>query len=305
MKLGLLTATCLESDLDVISKQAAEIGYDCLELAAWPAELNPSSTDETIFAPSRAAYDETYANEVLEVIHDYGLEVSALAYYPNNLHPEDHVRRENHEHLKVVIRAAAAMDIDLVGTFIGRDPTMPLDEAIEDAKTVWPELLEFAESHDVRIMIENCPMDHHGAYGTNLFYNPQTWEELFTAFESDHLGLNYDPSHLYWLGIDHIAQVEQFADRIFHAHAKDTAIYQDRLNELGVLSDRQITEDHWWEYRIPGLGEIDWSEYIRSLYDIGFEGTLSVEHEDPQFNDSPDKFWKGAEIAHKELQTYV
>lgn len=305
MQVGLLTATCPESDLDRIAEKAANIGYQTLELAAWPAESDPTATDEVVFSPSLAVREENHAQDIQETLEEHGLDLSALAYYPNNLHPDLDQRQKNHHHLKEVIRAAATMDIDLVGTFVGRDPSMPLDESIEEAKTVWPELVEFAEAHDVRIMIENCPMDHYGAYGTNLFSTPQVWDELFDALDSDYLGLNYDPSHLYWLGIDHIDALKRFSDRIFHAHAKDTAIYDDRVDELGVLADRSITDDHWWEYRIPGLGEIDWSEYMRTLYDIGYDGAVCVEHEDPQFEDSPDKFWKGAEIAHNELADYV
>lgn len=305
MELGLLTATCPDDDLDVIARNAAAIGFDALELAAWPVKASSAADDKFVFEPRRAARDERYAKTVVDRIDQHGLSMSALAYYPNNLHPDETVRAENHDHLKAVIRAASNMDLDLVGTFTGRDPSMPLDDALEEATRVWPKLIEFAESYDVSVMIENCPMDHYGAYGTNLFYSPETWETLFTAIDSNRFGLNYDPSHLYWLGIDHLTQLERFSDRIFHAHAKDTQIRDDRRDELGILADRSITDDHWWRYRIPGMGEIDWSEYVRTLYDIGFDGTLSIEHEDQTFERNSEMFWKGAEIGYAELEPYV
>lgn len=305
MKPGLLTATCPENDLGIIADRAAEIGFESLEVAAWPTEEDTDTTDQIILDPEQAVTNESHAVAVRDAIEERDLTVSALAYYPNNLHPDPEIRRGNHEHLRNVIRTAATMDLDLVGTFIGRDPSLPLDEALADAKEIWPDLLEFAESHDVRLMIENCPMDHYGHLGTNLFYSPGIWEELFEALDSDYLGLNYDPSHLYWLDIDHLAPLERFADRIFQAHAKDTVIFEDRLDELGVLVDRRVTDDHWWEYRLPGLGEIDWGEYISSLYDIGFDGTIALEHEDPRFEKDSDQFWKGAEIGYKSIESYV
>jgi sugar phosphate isomerase/epimerase len=305
MELGLLTATAPSDDVETVARRASNVGFDSLELAAWPVEEQSTEQADTVFDPKKAASDEAYAESVVDTVGAHGLSISALAYYPNNLHPNEAVRAENHDHLKRVIQAASNMDLDLVGTFVGRDPSMPLDDAVDEAKRVWPELIEFAESHDVSVMIENCPMDHYGAYGTNLFYSPETWETLFTAIDSDYFGLNYDPSHMYWLGMDHIEPLERFSDRIFHAHAKDTQIHDSRRDEIGILADRSITDDHWWSYRIPGLGEIDWAEYIRTLYDIGFDGTLAIEHEDPTFEGSSEMFWKGAEIGYAELEPYV
>ena len=305
MELGLLTATVPTDDIETIASHASEVGFDSLELAAWPVEGSSTEQPDTVFDPEKAAADEGYAESVINTIGSHGLSVSALGYYTNNLHPNDTVRSSNHEHTKRVIRAASNMGINLVGTFIGRDPSMPLDESLDEAERVWPDLIEFAESHDVAVMIENCPMDHGGAYGTNLFYSPETWERLFSAIDSDYFGLNYDPSHMYWLGMDHIEPLERFSDRIFHAHAKDTQIHADRKDDIGILADRSITDDHWWSYRIPGLGEIDWAEYVRALYDIGFDGSLAIEHEDPTFEGSSRMFWKGAEIGYGELKQYV
>ncbi|WP_137285443.1 sugar phosphate isomerase/epimerase family protein [Halorussus salinisoli] len=305
MELGLLTATCHESDLHAIAARASDIGYETLELAAWPADDDVRNTDELRFSPSRAAEEPEHGQSVLDELAAYDLTVESLAYYPNNLHPDPEERQGNQAHLKDVIRAASNMDIDLVGTFIGRDPSMPIDKALEDAKSEWPEIVAFAERHDVRLMIENCPMDHYGAYGTNLFYSPAIWDELFEAIDSDYLGLNYDPSHLYWLDIDHTEMINRYSDRIFQAHAKDTEIRTERRDEIGILADRASTEDHWWRYRIPGLGDIDWSAYIRTLYDAGFDGALVIEHEDPTFETSVERFWKGAEIGYRELAPYL
>ena len=108
-----------------------------------------------------------------------------------------------------------------------------------------------------------------GAMGRSWHGNQQD-----TRPHAVNLGLNFDPSHLYWLGIDYLAAVHEFASRIFHTHAKDTIIYREVLRNVGVQGRG------WWRYVIPGLGNIDWGEYIGTLRKVGYDGVLSIEHED-------------------------
>jgi sugar phosphate isomerase/epimerase len=91
------------------------------------------------------------------------------------------------------------------------------------------------------------------------------------------LGLNFDPSHLHWQGIDYLEAVDWFKDRIFHTHAKDVEIKRHMLRWVGNQSGG------WWRYVIPGYGEINWGVYIARLRAAGYNGVLSIEHEDSAF----------------------
>lgn len=317
MDVSLVTNPCLEVDLEAIAARASEVGFDALEIDASPvdAEIPP---DATVLDAERAAADPSHAHDIADLLDSYGLDISVLAYQDvDHLHPDPAVRQQHHDHLENVIRTAAILDVPTVGTFIGRNPTAGFDEALAEATEVWPDLLEIAESHGVQIAIENAPMDHIHPHGINVFHNPYAWDELFAALDSDALGLSYDPSHLYWQDIEYCQPLEKFAGRIFNAHAKDTEIRSHRLNELGILPNRGMTDSHWWRYRLPGLGELDWSAYLGALHDIGFDGALGLEHEDaafafygpfsepptadPERSTAIERFWEGIEIGYAHL----
>ncbi len=100
------------------------------------------------------------------------------------------------------------------------------------------------------------------------------WELMFDLVPDENFGLNFDPSHLLVQDIDYLAAVDEFAERIFHTHAKDTEV---RYNQKGYLG---TNTDDWWRFVIPGFGEIDWGVYISRLRHNGFDGVLSIEHED-------------------------
>jgi sugar phosphate isomerase/epimerase len=120
------------------------------------------------------------------------------------------------------------------------------------------------------------------------------------------LHLNFDPSHLLWLGIDPIAALRPYAERVVHAHAKDAQTFpgeRDRYGFFGRAVNREDPWDvGWWRYRIPGRGEIDWGRFVDALYEGGFDGVLSVEHEDPVWGGSPELVEAGLEIAHRTLR---
>jgi sugar phosphate isomerase/epimerase len=99
---------------------------------------------------------------------------------------------------------------------------------------------------------------------------------MLEAIPSPSLGLNLDPSHLVWLQIDYEQAVRDYGERIFHVHAKDTEIRRDELYRRSILSHGS----GWQEGRMPGRGEIDWARFIGALRDAGYDGVVSVEHED-------------------------
>ena len=137
--------------------------------------------------------------------------------------------------------------------------------------------------------------------GTNLAYSPAIWRELFAAIPDANFGLNLDPSHLVWQFIDHERAVRDFADRIFHVHAKDMEIDRDGLYEHGVMARGM----GWQVPRIPGLGEVRWSRFVAALYAVGYDGAISVEHEDRRFEGDVERVRQGFEIAYRTLRPLV
>ena len=171
----------------------------------------------------------------------HGVAISSLAYYPNNLHPDDAQREEVNAHLRKVIDAAQALGVGIVGTFVGNDKDRPLPENLDRFRRIWPELVAYAGERDVKIAIENCPMIFsydEWPGGNNLAWSPAIWDEMFAAIPDANFGLNLDPSHLVWLMIDYERAVYDFGDRIFHAHAKDLEIRRDGLYRHGTLLGR-------------------------------------------------------------------
>jgi sugar phosphate isomerase/epimerase len=295
VKLGFLTACMPERSLDDIATFAAAQGFETLEIAAWPGEGN---------RPFVASHLEPDARAILE---RHGLGVSALAYYDNNLHPDPAEREFIHNHLRTVIDAGAELGCP-VGTFIGRDPAKSVAENLRDAEQVFPPLVDYAGERGVQLMIENCVMEgwHPDGHPGNLAYSPELWEWMFGLG----LWLNFDPSHLLWLGIDPVAALRPYVDRVIHAHAKDAETFPERRNRFGFFGRTSTREEDpwdmgWWRYRIPSLGQVDFRAYVDALYEGGFAGALSVEHEDPVWGGTPEKVEQGLRIAHAHLRPLV
>ncbi len=159
-------------------------------------------------------------------------------------------------------------------------------------------------------MIENCPMENWQRFGLpgNFAYSPELWDALFNEVPSTHFGLNFDPSHLYWLGIDYLQAAKDFCERIFHAHAKDTEILSEGRYRYGILS-RQLTqnfwESGWWRYRMPGAGSVDWKAFVSTLKEVGYDFVLSIEHEDPVWEGTEEKVKEGLKLGFQHLSQFV
>ena len=165
----------------------------------------------------------------------------------------------------------------------GAIPAATAAENLREAEKIFAPLVDHAGEAGVKIIIENCVMEgwHPDGYPGNLADSPELWEWMFSIG----LYLNYDPSHLMWMGIDPVEAVKPYIDRIPHAQAKDIELDErarDRFGWPGKAVDRGNPWDvGWWRYRVPGLGQVDWPHLIDALYEGGFEGVLSVENEDP------------------------
>jgi sugar phosphate isomerase/epimerase len=105
---------------------------------------------------------------------------------------------------------------------------------------------------------------------------------MFEEISSPSFGLNYDPSHLIWLGIDESAPLREFAPRLFHVHAKDARLDRDRLNSVGVLA----TPNEFHTPKLPGLGDVNWGRFFSILTDVGYAGPVCVEVEDRAYEGS-------------------
>lgn len=301
MKLGLLTSILdgwsFEEVIDEVSKQ----GLSCVEVACWPVEKSERRYGG-VHHIDVENLDEARAQEIKEYCSKRKVEISALGYYPNTLDP---VRREqNITHLKKVIVAAEMLGVGLVTTFIGRDQTKSVEENLKLVQSHWPAIIHFAEKHHVKIAIENCPMlfgQDQWPGGQNLMYSPAIWKQVFEMIPSDHFGLNFDPSHFVWQQMDYVKAVRDFKDKIFHVHFKDIKLKKEKLAEYGVLAYPLS----YMEPKIPGLGDVNWGNFVSELTQIGYEGYACLEIEDYAFEGSKERILDSIRQAKRYMELFV
>ncbi|WP_333926870.1 sugar phosphate isomerase/epimerase family protein [Sphingomonas sp. LR61] len=159
--------------LDRIADFAAEQGYERLEVGVWPG--TGGRDFEAAHLPVATFTDEDAA-ATRDLLDRTGLEISALAYYENNLHQDLDRREEVRTHLKHAIDAAQVLGVPYVGTFIGRDNSKSVRENMTEGNQVLPELVDYAGERGVRLIIENCVMEgwHPDGYPGNLAYSPSS-----------------------------------------------------------------------------------------------------------------------------------
>jgi sugar phosphate isomerase/epimerase len=301
VKLGLLTAAFPDLSLEQVAVWAAANGFEALEIACWPSA---GGERRRYAGVTHIDVDAFEPDDVHGIMERHGLAISALAYYPNNLHPDDVHREEVNAHLRKVIDAAQSLGVDIVGTFVGNDKDRPLPENLERFRRIWPALVGYAGERGVRIAIENCPMIFsydEWPGGTNLAWAPAIWDEMFSAIPDANFGLNLDPSHLVWLMIDYERAVYDYGERIFHVHGKDMEVRRDGLYRHGTLS----AGIGWQVPRLPGLGEVDWTRFIAALYAVGYDHVVSVEHEDRRFEGDEELVKRGFLIARNALRPVI
>jgi sugar phosphate isomerase/epimerase len=304
MKLGMLTACLPGLSLEAIAGWASQAGYQALEVAAWPDQGDRPFTATHLKAE---AFGPADAGRVQGLLHRHGLEISSVAYYDNNLHPDPATRAAVNAHVLACTEAAALLGCATVGTFIGRDPGLTVAQNLREAEKVFAPLVERAGERNVHLVIENCVMEgwHPDGYPGNLAYSPELWEWMFSLG----LYLNYDPSHLVWMGIDPVEALRPYVGRVGHAQAKDIEVFPARRNRYGYPGKAVGRSDPWdvgwWRYRVPGRGQVDWSAVVDVLYEGGFSGVLSVEHEDPIWGGSEDRIKAGLEVARTTLAPLI
>ncbi len=283
MQLGFATAILPDLALEEVLEFASQEGFSCLEVMCWPTDASDQRRYAGVTHIDVADFGPGEAMRVTELCERYGVGISALGYYPNPLAPDEVERSTYVAHLGRVIDAAKLLGVGVVNTFVGRDQRLPVAAQWDNVETIWRPLVARAEAAGVRIGIENCPMlfslDEWPG-GKNLAISPDVWDELFRRLPSPSLGLNFDPSHLVWQGIDIDRAVRDFAHKLVHVHLKDERIDKDLLYRRGNLGLG------WHVPKIPGLGDIDWPQFFRTLKAIGWDGPVVIEVEDRSFEDS-------------------
>ena len=176
------------------------------------------------------------------------------------------------------------------------DPTRKRAESFALAADGYARLCERIAPLGAKIAIEGYPGS--APYYSSLVCTPAAYRDFFKAVASPAVGVNYDPSHLVRLGIDPIRFAAEFADRIFHVHAKDTAILPDGLYHHGNLQPAAHAPPHkyggWaWRYTIPGHGNSNWPAMLRVLQSAGYAGKVSIELEDEDFTGSEEAEMRG------------
>jgi sugar phosphate isomerase/epimerase len=304
MQLGLLTACFADRTLAQVAVWASAHGFGALEVAAWPRSADRAYAATHIDVEDFGPGD---AERTTVLLIDHELELSSLAYYENNLHPDPVERERINAHLRRCIDAAALLGCPTVGTFIGRDPASSVRDNLREADRVFRPLVNHAGEHGVTLVIENCPMQswHPDGYPANLAYSPELWDWLVGRG----LALNFDPSHLPPLGIDPLDVLGDYCDHIAHVQAKDVELFPAQRNRYGYHGKTYTREDPgdagWWRYRVPGLGQIDWRRVIDLLYQGGFGGAVSIEHEDPVWSGDYHRVSAGLEIARRTLAPLI
>lgn len=286
MKLGLFTVLFSDQTLDEVIRRIRPLGIQAVELSLGgygkPAHAHPDWLDQ----PDKLA-------DLRKKIEDAGLFISALNCAGNVLHPTWGAECANLQRRAILLAEKLGIStvIDFSGcpgdsenakypnfVTVGWPPDFPEILKWQWEQKVfpfWRERLPFAKDHGVRIALEMHP--------GFVVYSPETLLRL-RAEVGPNIGANFDPSHLFWQGIDPRLALRKLGDAVFHVHAKDTRIYETNSQVNGVLDTKPYADEanRSWIFRTVGFGHGPefWSDFISTLSMIGYDGVISIEHED-------------------------
>ena len=303
MKLGLVSAILADYSFEEVMSFAGELGFSCIELMSWPvgrAERRYAGVTHV----DAGMMDAAAIEHIKQTAAKNSLEISGLGYYPNALDSNAETREVSIEHIKKVITAAAKLGVPVVNTFIGRDKDKNIEDNLVLFKEIWPSIIRHAETENVKVAIENCPMlftADEWPGGKNLATTPAIWRRMFEEIKSEYFGLNYDPSHFVWQQMDYIKPIREFKDKIFHVHIKDAKIIKPDLDETGILA----TPLRYHKPKLPGLGDVDWGKFISALTDVGYKGACCIEVEDKAFEDSLEDIKRSIIISKRFMEQYL
>ena len=270
---------------------AAKTGFDSLELY-----INKGSSLDL------DRLDSDGIARAVDDMESHGLKACSLTCSANHLVGDKRARAENNAYFIKALKNCRKFGTSIMTTNTWGDPALSPAENLSTFREVFPEFARVAESEGVVIAMENCPHGKSYPYTIgNIGFSPEMWEALFDAVPNACVGLEMDPSHLFWQGIDIPRAIRDFGSRIFAFHAKDCEIDPEGLRKFGILGRqfgaKSIWDTGWWRYRLPGLGQIEWKDVFRALHDIEYAGPIIIEHEDPVFGG--DRSENGLEIGPK------
>jgi sugar phosphate isomerase/epimerase len=290
MKLGLFTPVFAKLSLDAMLhelKRYPEITALEIGCGGWPGS---SHIDAEGLLGSASAVKEYRAK-----LKDAGLTISALSCHGNPVHPDASIAKRDNDVFQQTVRLAEAMEVPVVVTFSGCPGASAEDRTPNWITAAWPpeyaqglewqwneRLIPYwiaaekmAAAAGVRIALE--------AHPGFCVYNPETALKLRAATGKS-LGINLDPSHLWWQQINIPAAIAELGDAIFHFHAKDVALNPTLVGLNGVLDTKSYTRmrERSWLFRSVGWGhsELAWKEIASALRLAGYDYVMSIEHED-------------------------
>jgi sugar phosphate isomerase/epimerase len=270
MHVGLLTAPLRTKPLTQIIPWAASKGVQALEI-------------DVTAGSHLDACAEHGANleQIQSALKTHGVRISSLACYVRLVGVDAERAAQARQTLERTIELAGRLGVQVVCTLAGfPTPGKSKAETIaQDLPATFQPILDFAGQRGIKLALENW-------FATNIQHLDH-WRLLFETIPAAHLGLNFDPSHLDWQGIDAHGAVREFQDRIFHVHAKDVSVDAAKLARVGYQGE------DWWRYVLPGYGRINWGDFIGVLREVGYDDVLSIEHEDKTYGPE-DGFTKAA-----------
>ncbi len=289
MKIGvfavLFGAKPFEETLDYL----VDLGVEAVEIGtgAYPGNAHCD--------PAALLKSETRLKAFRKAVEQRGLIISALSCHGNPLHPQKRIAREHHDVFLQTLALARKLEVGTVITFSGCPPGD--DKAAQPSWVVAPWPPEFAamlewqwkervtpywkdtakacRSAGVKVAIEMHP--------NFVAYNPETMLRL-SAIAPGVIGCNFDPSHMFWQGVDVVQAIRALGDSIYHVHAKDCRIDRANTARNGVLDAKSYTREleRSWIFRTVGYGNdaTVWKDIVSNLRLVGYDHVLSIEHED-------------------------
>jgi sugar phosphate isomerase/epimerase len=288
MKIGMITDSLGDFDFAELIRAAAELGIERLEFAGGNWSSAPHLKLDAMLESEIARKD------FIHRVHDYGLDISALNCSGNPLHPGEHGRRHD-EVTRKTIKLASLMGVERVVMMSGcpggrgdANANWVVTDWPEEMQTIldyqwnevlipyWRDLVAYANGLGIRKL---C-LELHGHQNV---YNVETFWRLREAV-GDTVGVNFDPSHLMWMGADPLAAIRALGDTIYHVHAKDTYVDPTVAGINGRLETKpgSAPRHRAWNYVTLGYGHGEdwWRQFCAALKMVGYNDVLSIEHED-------------------------
>lgn len=289
MKIGIFTALFQDRPLEEALDLIASMGIEAVEIGTGGYPGDSHADADQLLA------DDGKAKAFMKAISSRGLMLSGLSCHGNAVHPDKDFARSSHEAWRKSVLLAEKLELPVVITFSGCPGDSPggkypnwvtcpwPDDFLKVLDYQWNEALipywkaeeEYARSHGIKVALEMHP--------GMAVYNPETALKLRQA-TGENLGVNFDPSHLFWQGIEPVAAVRALGPAIFHVHAKDTKIDAINNSVNGVLDTKPYGQEikRSWIFRSVGYGHDHawWKDFISNLRLVGYDYVLSIEHED-------------------------